>query len=41
MTVLFYDVLRLDPARPDWPGRDRFILSKATRSKATTVSWPI
>ena len=26
--VLFYDVLRLDPMRPDWPGRDRFILSK-------------
>ena len=28
MTVLFYDVLRLDPTRPDWPDRDRFILSK-------------
>lgn len=28
MTVLFYDVLRLDPERPDWPDRDRFILSK-------------
>ncbi|MDW7659582.1 MAG: transketolase [Bacillota bacterium] len=28
MTVLFYDVLRLDPKRPDWPDRDRFILSK-------------
>ncbi|MEY3020244.1 MAG: Transketolase, partial [Actinomycetota bacterium] len=25
--VLFRDVLRLDPARPDWPGRDRFVLS--------------
>ncbi len=23
-----YDVLRFDPSRPDWEGRDRFILSK-------------
>lgn len=28
MTVLFYDVLRIDPKQPDWPDRDRFILSK-------------
>jgi transketolase len=28
LTVLFYHVLRLDPAQPDWPERDRFILSK-------------
>lgn len=28
MTVLFYDVLRHDPARPDWPDRDRYIQSK-------------
>lgn len=26
--VLFDRVLRYDPANPDWPGRDRFILSK-------------
>lgn len=25
---LFFHQLRLDPARPDWPERDRFILSK-------------
>ncbi len=25
--VLFHDFLRHDPAAPDWPGRDRFILS--------------
>ncbi len=25
--VLFREVLRHDPARPDWPGRDRFVLS--------------
>jgi transketolase len=26
--VLYYHVLRYDPKRPDWPDRDRFILSK-------------
>src|SRR5579863_5529592 len=26
--VLFYRQLRLDPAAPDWPDRDRFVLSK-------------
>ncbi|MDJ0950839.1 MAG: transketolase [Alphaproteobacteria bacterium] len=26
-TVLFRDVLRYDPGRPDWPDRDRFVLS--------------
>lgn len=28
LRVLYDDVLRCDPARPDWPDRDRFILSK-------------
>ena len=28
MAVLYGKVLRFDPARPDWPERDRFILSK-------------
>jgi transketolase len=28
MRVLFDDVARYDPARPDWPDRDRVILSK-------------
>ena len=28
MTVLYFHVLRLDPKNPDWPDRDRFILSK-------------
>jgi len=28
MAVLFGEVLQIDPARPDWDGRDRFILSK-------------
>ena len=28
LSVLYGSVLRVDPSRPDWPGRDRFILSK-------------
>jgi transketolase len=26
--VLYYDVLRIDPTRPDWPDRDRFVMGK-------------
>ncbi len=26
--VLYYAHLRIDPKQPDWPGRDRFVLSK-------------
>ena len=28
LVALFFRVLRIDPRRPDWPERDRFILSK-------------
>jgi len=28
LTTLFYDVMHHDPVNPDWPARDRFILSK-------------
>ena len=28
VTALYFRVLRIDPANPDWPQRDRFILSK-------------
>jgi transketolase len=28
LVVLYFHVLRIDPARPDWEERDRFILSK-------------
>jgi transketolase len=28
MAALFYHTMRYDPKRPDWPDRDRFILSK-------------
>jgi transketolase len=28
MATLYFSTLRVDPARPDWPERDRFVLSK-------------
>ncbi|HET7459892.1 MAG TPA: transketolase [Longimicrobium sp.] len=28
LAVLYSGVLRVDPARPDWPARDRFVVSK-------------
>ena len=32
MAALFFHKMKLDPARPDWPERDRFILSKGHAS---------
>lgn len=34
LTALYFDVMRLDPQRPLWPDRDRFILSKGHSSPA-------
>ncbi len=34
LTVLYYAVLHIDPQRPDWPDRDRFILSKGHAAAA-------
>jgi transketolase len=28
LVALYFEVLRIDPGRPDWPERDRFVLSK-------------
>ena len=28
LVALYFRVMRIDPARPDWPERDRFVLSK-------------
>lgn len=28
LTALYFQVMRIDPTRPDWPDRDRFVLSK-------------
>ncbi len=38
LTVLFFHTLRLDPERPDWPGRDRLVLSKGHASAAMYVA---
>src|SRR5579859_3443454 len=32
LVALYFDVLRIDPQKPDWPERDRFILSKGHSS---------
>jgi transketolase len=34
IAVLYFDVLRLRPEDPDWPGRDRFVLSKGHAAPA-------
>jgi transketolase len=28
LAVLYYDQMRIEPAQPDWPERDRFVMSK-------------
>ena len=37
LTTLYFNVLRHDPKRPDWPDRDRFILSKGHAAPALYV----
>jgi len=34
ISVLYADILRVDPTQPDWPKRDRFILSKGHAAAA-------
>ncbi|HHV57686.1 MAG TPA: transketolase, partial [Firmicutes bacterium] len=34
LTALYFHVMRLDPARPDWAERDRFVLSKGHAAPA-------
>ena len=38
LAVLYTKILRVDPDRPDWPDRDRFILSKGHASAALYVA---
>jgi transketolase len=38
LAVLFFHTLRLDPRNLEWPGRDRFILSKGHASAAMYVA---
>ncbi|MGH2558409.1 MAG: transketolase [Thermomicrobiales bacterium] len=37
LVALYFDVLNIDPADPNWPGRDRLILSKGHSSIALYV----
>ena len=39
VAVLYTDILRVDPARPQWTDRDRLILSKGHAGVA--LSYPI
>ncbi len=41
LAVLYGAVLRVDPAQPSWPGRDRFVMSKghAAASLYTALAW--
>ena len=39
VVTLYFDVLRHDPANPQWPDRDRFILSKGHAARCSTPSW--
>lgn len=34
IVCLFFNLMRVDPARPDWPDRDRFVLSKGHAAPA-------
>jgi transketolase len=38
LTVVFEDLMNIDPLRPDWPERDRFILSKGHGGAALYIS---
>ena len=37
LTVLYFHTLRIDPANPRWPDRDRFILSKGHAAPAVFI----
>ena len=34
LTALYFGVMRVDPAHPDWPDRDRFVMSKGHAAPA-------
>jgi transketolase len=38
LTALYFRILRLRPAEPEWPGRDRLVLSKGHASAAMYVA---
>lgn len=40
LTVLYFDVMQVDPKNPEDPNRDRFVLSKATAPRALSHLGP-
>lgn len=38
LTTLYFSVMRIDPQKPDWPERDRFVLSKGHASPVLYAS---
>ena len=38
MTVLYYDIMRIDPTNPRWIDRDRFVMSK---NHGSAITYPI
>ena len=38
LTVLYFRIMRIDPARPDWEARDRLVLSKGHGGPALYVT---
>ena len=34
LVSLYFHSMRVDPSRPEWPGRDRFIMSKGHSAEA-------
>ncbi|MDQ3856527.1 MAG: transketolase, partial [Chloroflexota bacterium] len=41
LAALYFEVLCIDPARPDWPDRDRFVLSKGHSSIGLYATLPL
>ncbi len=40
LVTLYFDQMHLDPAQPEDPNRDRFLLSRATPPRCFTAPWP-
>ena len=40
LTYLYFEEMNIRPEEPDWPKRDRFVLSKGHGGLASTACWP-
>lgn len=38
VTVLYYNIMNIDPRNPEWEGRDRFVMSK---NHASVITFPV